>query len=269
MKIYRKIVINIKGEIIEENSYKWKGEVARCKGGTSTTTTSTPSWQEPYLTDVAARAKALSGENIQAYPGETVAGFTPAQQLAQNLTIQKATGGNPLLGAAQTEATKTISGDYLNPNSNPWLNQSYQEAAKNIGQKFNEITNPAIKSQAMGAGMFGGDRQGVAEGIAQRGLAQSLGETATGIYGPAYQQERGLQQQAVQNAPALNQAGYYDIGQLAATGEEQQNYQQSLINEAIKRYETGQLSPWNTLGMYSNLVSGDYGGTSQSMSSGK
>jgi len=269
MKIYRKLVLNSAGSIIEEDSYEYAGPIAECKGGSSTTTTAVPSWQQPYLENIYTRGLGLSGEPIQKYPGTTVAGFTPEQQAAQGWTTQRALLGSPLQKAGQQEALNTIQGNYLDPNSNPWLSQTYETAARDVTRKFAETTMPQIKNAAMGSGAYGGARQGVAEGIAGRGLGTELGDLASKIYGPAYQQERGLQTQMATQAPTMAAADYADISKLAAVGEEQQAMEQAKIDAAIKSWEFSQLEPWQRLGMYSNLVTGDYGGTTSSMSSGK
>lgn len=266
MKIYTKVTFNFKtGEVLEEVFHEWDGEVSECKGGTTTTTQSPPTWQIPYLTDVYGQAQELSKNPTTVYPGQTVAGFTPEQSLAQGLTTSRALLGSPLQKAGQGEALKTIQGDYLSPDTNPWLAQTYNEAANNISNKFKEITMPGIKNAAMGAGAYGGSRQGVSEGIAQRGLADELQNAATNIYGPAYTQERSLQNQMIQAAPTMAAADYNDISKLAAVGEEQQAMEQAQIDEAIKRYQYEQMEPWQRLGMYSNLVTGDVGGTGSSM----
>ena len=54
MKIYKKIVIDFNGNIIEEDSYEYSGKVAECLlggrgGGTSTATSAPPEWMRPYM----------------------------------------------------------------------------------------------------------------------------------------------------------------------------------------------------------------------------
>ncbi len=311
MKIYRKVVLDLAGRIIEEDSFEYSGPVIECKGGSSTTTTGTPQWQSPYLQDVYQMSQGLSRQPITAYPGSTVAGFSPQQQAAQFATTNRALQGSPLLGSAQAQnlmtmgggymqsptiqgdyfKTPTISGQYLNPQTNPWLSKTFEMSAKDVTDKYQQGIFPQIKSAAMGTGAYGGSRQGVAEGIASGKFAEELSDLATKIYGPAYEAERqrqeaaygmergfqegaygaerGYQQAAMQFAPTLAEADYADISKMAAVGEEQQSMQQALIDDAIKRWEFSQLEPWQRLGMYSNLITGDVGGITTSMRSGK
>jgi len=270
MKIYRKVVLRTDGSIILEDAYEYEGEIVELKGGGTSQTSAEP-WkgQQPYLTDIMERSRALSGGQIKPYSGATVAPFSQNQILAQDLTTQRALQGSPLLGAAKTTAQKTLQGDYLSPESNPWLSQTYNEAARKMGEQFGEITMPGIRSAALGEKAYGGSRHGIAEGMASRNLATQLKDLGTDIYGGAYGTERGLQTQALGYAPGLAESDYADIGKLAAVGEEQQSYEQALIDEAIRRWETEQLEPWQRLGMYSNLVTGNFGGTTSSMASGK
>jgi hypothetical protein len=270
MKIYKTVKISIKtGKVIQEDSYDYSGELSLMKGGSGTTTTATPEWQTPYLQDVANQAQGLNQQPLSYYPGTTVAGFTPAQSLAQNATINRALTGSPLLGQAQQNTMDTMQGKYLDPNSNPYLKDTYDMGARSLSQNYNQNVMPAIKQGAAGAGAFGGSRQGVAEAGASNALAQQLSNLATTTYGQNYTTERGNQVAATNAAPAMAQQDYYDIGQLAAAGEEQQGMNQANIDAAIKQYQWQQLEPQQRLGMYSNLVSGNYGGTTQSMSSGK
>jgi hypothetical protein len=271
MKVYRKVVMSmVTLQVIEEDWYEYEGEVAQCKGGgSSTTTTSVPEWQQPYLTDIYQRALQQSYKPISYYSGNTVAGFTPEQQVAQGLTTSRALSGSPLLRAAQETTQKTVQGDFLSPETNPWLEKTYEQSARDLTNKFTQATLPNIRSSAMGAGAYGGSRHGVAEGMAYRGLQEELSDLATNIYGGAYESERNRMQNALSLAQPLAEADYADIARLSAVGEEKQAMEQALIDEMIKRYEFEQLEPWQRLGMYSNLVTGDVGGTTTSMRSGK
>jgi len=264
MKIYTKIVMRMSDyEILEEESYEWDGHIAECKGG-GTTTTSVPEWQKPYLEDVYKRAGTQVTQPIDYYSGQRVAGFTPEQSTAQYLTTQRALQGSPVAGLGRQGMMETLAGSYMDPSSNPWLAKTYQTAAGEATKAFAEGTMPQIRSSAMGTGAYGGARHGVAEGMAMREYGKTLGDMATGIYGPAYETERARQYQAQTGAPAYAATEYEDIGKLSAVGEERQAMGQALIDELIKQFEFGQMEPWQRLGMYSNLITGNVGGTTYS-----
>lgn len=67
--------------------------------------------------------------------------------------------------------------------------------------------------------------------------------------------------QGVTQAPDINSSGYNDIGALSATGAEQRQYNQDVLNAYIQRMEQMQLEPWNRLGLVSSLIGGNFGGT--------
>ena len=306
MKVYKKLVIGIQGNVIEEDSYEYSGPVSECKGGgSSTTTTAVPSWQQPYLENIYGLAQGQAQKPVEYYPGQTVSPFAPEQTAAQQATTNRAMQGSPLLGAAQqvnlktmegagfgqeyvnplsqAQQNATISGTYLNPDTNPWLAKTYETAAKDVAKTFGQNIVPGITKEAGAAGAWGGAREGVARGAALTGFSENLADLATKIYAPAYETERGRQVAATESAqqltsqqyqaernrqmaavgaaPALAEADYLDISKLAAVGQEKQAMDQANIDAAIKAFEFSQMEPWQRMGLYSNLITGDVGGT--------
>lgn len=75
--------------------------------------------------------------------------------------------------------------------------------------------------------------------------------------------EKNIQNEmaAIAGAPELNMAGYGDIGALAASGAEQQQMNQDILNAYIQQFEQGQLEPWNREALFSQLIGGNFGGT--------
>lgn len=55
------------------------------------------------------------------------------------------------------------------------------------------------------------------------------------------------------------------IGQLSGIGESEQAQNQAIINAMIKRNEFNQYAPWEMMGLMSNLISGAFGGTSNTV----
>src|SRR5512138_2753934 len=77
--------------------------------------------QQPFLTKQFGAASSLYDKGYpKSYTGQTLAGFDPTQKLAQQLTINTARN-NPITNAASAQFLKTMNGDYLSPDSNPWL----------------------------------------------------------------------------------------------------------------------------------------------------
>lgn len=128
--------------------------------GSTTTTTDIPDWLKPYVTSnllgAAGAQSGLTGTNQQ------------------------------IMGGAIPEYLKTVSGAYLDPSTNPWLDATYKHAADLVGS--------GVDSRFESAGRYGsGAHQGV--------LGETLGNLATNIYGGNYQTERGRQASAVMGAP--------------------------------------------------------------------
>jgi hypothetical protein len=63
-----------------------------------------------------------------------------------------------------------------------------QSAFRRLGEGFNEQVLPGIRGNAIASGQYGGSRQGIAEGLASRGLLYSMGDVANNMYNQAYQQ---------------------------------------------------------------------------------
>lgn len=133
--------------------------------GNVTSTQDVPAWLKPYVQG-----------NLNA-GGNVLNSLNPNSQ-------------NPLLPAAQAEAAKTINGDYLNPDSNPYFKQSVNDA---LGLAQSNFT-----------GMYGGAAGGNLNNSGfQESLARGLGATATNAYAQNYSNERQRQATAAFGAPQM------------------------------------------------------------------
>lgn len=74
---------------------------------------------------------------------------------------------------------------------NPYLPQMGAALTQQATQAFNRNVMPAIGSQAMASGGYGGSRQGVIEANAMNDLGQNITNSLAGMYGNAY--NTGLQ----------------------------------------------------------------------------
>ncbi len=204
--------------------------------------------QGPYLRYMFRQAKSLyQNDPFSYYPGQTVAGFTPDQLQAQNLAAYRAQN-DPLLGASESGLMDTMSGKYLNPDSNPNLGYYTQRAFQSALPQFDK--------QAEASGRYGSDAWAT-------GKATTMADIVGNIYGGAYNQERANQMQAYQAAPQVAQQDWNDISNLAAVGQEQQNMNQANINADMQKYQYNQIAPWQQLGELQGAIQGNYGGTVQ------
>lgn len=144
--------------------------------GTTTTTQDIPEWLRPYVQgNVAAGSQLLSTINPN----------------------------NPLLGQAEGEVSKTIGGGYLDPNTNPYLKSTYDQAAKSVTDSYLSTTQPRTDALFSKGGAFGNGNSAYMETVArnQFGLGNNLKDLATNIYGGNYNAERARQAQLSASAP--------------------------------------------------------------------
>ena len=136
------------------------------------------------------------------YGGQTYVSPSSQTMQALGLAQERAMAGNPLLPAAQQQQQDVIGGQYLQ--NNPYFNQALAGAAQGATQNYNDAIM-AAQSGASRAGRYG---SGVSADIQNR-AANTLATTLANKYGDLayanYAGERGMQNQAAQNAPTLGQ----------------------------------------------------------------
>lgn len=153
------------------------------------TTTSTPwSGSEGAVKD------SLSGMTAaNANAQSTFNQFRPAQTMAiQQITDRLATPPQ-YAQDARTQLGKTINGDFIG--QNPHMSAIADMIAQKTGAQYNSTFGAAGRS-----------RGGMAALLSGQGIADAL----QGFYGNQYNQERGMQQQAIMAAPGFQQAENID-----------------------------------------------------------
>lgn len=226
-------------------------------GGNTQTIQKADPWSglQPYLSDLFKRSNMwLNSGQPSFYPGSTVAGQAPETLNAQYAQTQRALQGSPLQSAAQATGYKTLRGDYLG--SNPYLNEMFTAASNPLIDQFSRAVAPSITSQFAAAGRYGSGAHEAALTDASGRLAQALGSMGAQIYGPAYEAERGRQQQMIGMGPQLAGLDYNDIAKLAEVGQQRQQTAQDLINANIARWDFGQNRDLQKLQAFSQLIQG-------------
>src|SRR4030095_16219574 len=79
------------------------------------------------------------GTPIQYFPGSTARGTAPYLSQGLQGLYQRASMGSPVTGAAEQLGTATLQGQYLNPQSNPYLRQYYQMGARDLGSEYQNV----------------------------------------------------------------------------------------------------------------------------------
>ena len=248
-------------------------------GGTKVSTTQTGPWggyvgdpefkgskswgQQPYLIGGMEQARSLydmdKGMGPAYFGGETLAGFTPAEQTAQRATATYGLG--PRAGAQQAAAEKALIGglggqvDYsqFQPMADAYGQQYLSEIQKNM---------PAVR-QAMveyqpGGGSRGDIVQGQIAGAAGKNLAQNL----AGLYGGAYSAAQQRVPQFAGQYQSIMGAPLDMYGALGQIGQRQTARSQAAIDADMARYQYEAAAPQTQLANYMKTISGDYGGTS-------
>lgn len=270
MRIHTKVVMQWERDgsftPIEEDGFDYEGPIAQCGGGggqTQNTIQKSDPWagQQPYLQYGFQQAQQnYQSSNPQYYPGQTVAGFNPTQQLAQGLSMQRALNGSPVTNSASNMLTNTENGAYLN--SNPYLDGMFNSAADGVVRNFSQAVAPGIGSQFENAGRYGSGLYQNQMSQARQDLGKTLGNMASNIYGNNYQQERGRMMQGLWSAPALANQSWTDLQHLGGVGDAQQQLQQSLINADMQRWNFNQNQPAAKLAQYMGMIQGNYGNSS-------
>lgn len=209
----------------------------------------------------------LGAQGMSAIGGGFDTAITPAQQV--NLQSARAAQGDL---DPTSSMRRLLSGNVDTSALDPVINNATQRMTQN----FNEQVMPGINQGAMMAGQYGGSRQGVAQGIASRGLAQSIGDMQAGMYNNAF---NTAQSNMYGTANALNnQAGqnaqFNSNLQLQNNAQQMQQAQQNLnnrvaggnmlngavngvnnaYNAANSAFDTSRNAPWSDLKNYQNVI---------------
>jgi hypothetical protein len=231
---------------------------------TQQTNTSPWAGQAPYLADIFAQAQQrFNSGSPQYYPGQTVAApsdaTTGAQDYLKNLVPSLQASNNTTMGAANYNLT---SGRDLQ--NDPYLNSAINAVNQPVIQQFTQSGGPldqVTQMQVAGSGDSGGtsSREGIAQGIALRGLGQQLTNNAATMTNNAYEGAQNRATQTLGMMPGLNAAQSYPGQVLSSVGAQQDAYSQAVLNDAIQRYNFQQNQPDAKLAQYKNLIAGNYG----------
>lgn len=243
-------------------------------GGSTTTVQQADPWTglQPYLKEGFTSASQLYGSgglSTAPYQGNTVAPLSADTQAALDFTRQRALSGSPLVSQAQQQAFSTLSGDYL-AGGNPYLANALTGSLRPTVENFRDAVMPSIEARAAQSGRYGSGAMQDQQGKAYDALARNIAEASTNAYAQNYEQERARQAQAMLLTPQLAAEDYKDAERLAAVGDYYDQYQQSLINQDVMRYEQERDAPYNALSRYMSLLqAGPSGiGSSSSTTSG-
>lgn len=130
--------------------------------------------------------------------------FSPEEMQGYDMLKATVGAGNTALDPAIAENNRTLSGEYLDPDSNPYL----KEIANRMGGQALAGANASFS----GSGRTG---SGLAGYYAGKGQAEAVGD----VYNDNYQAERGRMSGAVGMAPGLEQGRYLGPQAMISAGQ--------------------------------------------------
>jgi hypothetical protein len=256
-------------------------------GGTptsSTTNTSNlPEYARPYFERLMGRAEAESNQPYTTYPNQRIAGFTgdtnQAFDITRNVANQGTPGVNAGMGMTQQagdigfKAQEAFGQKQADQYMSPYMNNVI-ELQKNAALRDYNEGRPSRDTQAINQGAFGGYRDSIQQGVAQRGLANRMNEIEGSgrqqAYTNAQQQYNadrgaslaggnlGLQAGAQMGALNAQQQGLRlaQAQALNAQGTAQQNLQQRELDTGYQDFINQRDYLRNNISYLSNILRG-------------
>lgn len=243
---------------------------------TTTAITDLPDWQKSYMKEILDRAQAL-GKQSYSLPAYQVAGRAPLQQQATQLAQQGVGSYMPMLQAGERAVASGIQAteQLMNPYAayqymNPYENAVVQQTMADIGRAGTQQMNQAA-ARAVGAGAFGGSREGIERAEIGRNIMDQQARTAGQLRQQGFQQ---AQQQQFQRAQAAGQGlaslgmqqaklgeafqglNINDINMLASMGGQEQQQRQAELDAARQTQYQNVMQPYQQLGFYSDIFQG-------------
>jgi hypothetical protein len=259
------------------------------KGGKTQTTTQKqqteyPQWTQDALQNLVTAGGAMNAPFIQT-PSYAVAGMNPDQLKAFDLARQGAqaaysTGpvkveGNPYASAAKVGAASQVNPNAIAEGLNPYLGAVLKPALAQA-ERSRDQNQAAIGARAAASGSFGGSREAIERGQADRAYQEGTASMVANLMAQGWDQASALAQTnaQMQQQATLAQAGYdqqagmYNAGvpmELArlqsgltdANQARQQSALQALLGIGNQQQAFGQSvldTPYTALARYAALV---------------
>ena len=224
-------------------------------GGGSKSKTQPWQGQQQHLRDLYSRAEGQYGGDQYQYGPERVASFDPASNRAFQMAELRANEGSSLNRAAQGQTEATARGDFLDPESNPWLERTGEVGARALRRQYLGAVQ-GLGSRMEASGRTGGGAHATGANIVDENLATGLGDYYSKLYGGAYDQERNRMMGASGMAPQLSELDYRDATAMRNVGQQREGRQQSVLDDLVKRFDFNQYEPSKRLGEFQQFLGG-------------
>ena len=225
---------------------------------------------KPYLQELTTAVGGLKAADLSKSLGsQFIAGQDPLQAQAQTLATQGIGAYQPFLTSAAASAGPTAYQQFMSPYQQDIIDTTLAEfdvqSAKGI---------PGIAAQAIGAGAFGGGREGVQRAEYQASSDRNRAALQAQLLGQGFGQAQALAQQNIANQLQLGgaQQGFLgqDVGALSTLGAQNQALSQAQLsaNQQLAQAQLNQpLQAAQALGSgITSLIAGYPGQTQQQIS---
>jgi hypothetical protein len=200
--------------------------------------------------------------------GPWVAPQSPATISALQSLFQRGASGSPLMPAATGLANDTLSGKFLDPSTNPWLQASLKAGFNTQDQQFDNVQVPMLRSQFEGTGrnLGGADMSNVDRALL--GLNQTQSNATAQAEEGAYNNERGLQNATLGMLPSFQNMDYQNIAAMGQAGGAIDANAQANIDANIAKYNAQAMAQPNYWTNMAQMLQSIYpGGTTSGNSS--
>lgn len=179
---------------------------------------------------------------------------TATQQQGNAALVGAAPGLGTGVNDLRSLATSQLRGDWLNPNTNPYIKDVATAAINPVRDALTGNLH-SIEDRAIAQGAYGGSRQDLQQNQALTDFNRTAGDITSGIYAQNYANERGIQQNSANLLDQANILALMGPQALSAAGTEQQGWGQAALNDKLS-------APWRGLSEYGNILGlGGFGGT--------
>ena len=202
----------------------------------STTTYDIPAYFKEIQEKTLRRADVESQQPFQAYTGQRIAPLTATEQQAGDIYSQQIL---PQAGQLAAIGAQTFTPAMAQQYMNPYENQVVTSALGDVERAY-QGQQRALSSQAIGAGAFGGGREGVQRGVLGGEYLRQVGDVSGRLRQAGF--ESGAQRFAADRASQLgsSQAQLASLAGassgLAQFGSQERGIQQAGLTEAFRDF---------------------------------
>ena len=263
-----------------------RNSIRRFKGGSSGPTETTvtnqniPDWLKPQMTALLARSEFESNQPYLPYSQQRLAGFSPAERMAQRGIASMGMFGDPIpTREAQrrvSQAPDAMDSRIANAYMSPYFSQAL-DPLKDETRRQSAIQSRDIRDKAVGSGGLGGYREAIMQSERQRDLNRQLSDIDKAGRQDAFldasrrfEADRDSQFQRADRLSALGAQqqtmGLERLRALQGIGEQDRAMQQASLDMGYSDFLRQQGYPQQQLGFYENILKGTYSRPNETVS---